>query len=185
MEDVIPNMTESRFRFSLKNKIARFFWGIVSLVLFQPFAFRIFRKWRIFLLRCFGAKISWSCTIHSNVKIWAPWNLEMKPYSCLGPRVDCYNQGKITIGHNATVSQKAYLCASSHDYTSSKHELILGPISIGSRAWVAADAFVGPGVTIGEGTVIGARSVVSKDMPDWMVCAGNPCKPLKERIISN
>jgi putative colanic acid biosynthesis acetyltransferase WcaF len=42
--------------------------------------------------------------------------------------------------------------------------------------------FVGPGVRIGELCVVGARSVVVKDLPPRMVCAGNPCRPLKERI---
>ncbi len=55
------------------------------------------------------------------------------------------------------------------------------PIYIGDHAWIAAEAFVHPGVIIGEGCVIGARSVVNKDMPAWMVCAGHPCKPIKER----
>ena len=44
-------------------------------------------------------------------------------------------------------------------------------------------AFVGPGVNIGRGAVIGARAVVTKNMPAWMVCAGNPCKPLKQREV--
>ena len=57
------------------------------------------------------------------------------------------------------------------------------PITIGESVWVAAGAFVAPGVTIGAGAVIGARSVVTKDMPDWTVCAGNPCRPLKPRVL--
>jgi putative colanic acid biosynthesis acetyltransferase WcaF len=62
-------------------------------------------------------------------------------------------------------------------------QLIWKPITIGSECWVAAEVFLGPGVDIGNGAVIGARSVVTKDMPEWMVCAGNPCKPIKIRSI--
>ncbi|RYF46866.1 MAG: putative colanic acid biosynthesis acetyltransferase, partial [Cytophagaceae bacterium] len=51
------------------------------------------------------------------------------------------------------------------------------------NAWVAAEVFIHPGVTIGNGCVIGARSVVVSDMPQWMVCTGHPCKPLKPRVI--
>ncbi len=83
------------------------------------------------------------------------------------------------------MSQRAFICAGTHDYTKSGHPLITAPIVIGDNAWVAAEAFVHPGVTIGEGAVIGARSVVTKDMPAWTVCAGHPCKPIKERIITN
>src|SRR5204863_444991 len=42
---------------------------------------------------------------------------------------------------------------------------------------------LGPGITIGEGAVVGARSVVTKDLPPWMVCAGNPCLPIKPRAF--
>ena len=102
-----------------------------------------------------------------------------------GTGAEIYNLAKITIGSNAGISQNAYLCSASHDYTDRSFPLFSKPISIGDGAWVASKAFIGPGVSIGEGTVIGACSVVTKDMPAWMVCAGNPCKPLKPRIMQS
>jgi putative colanic acid biosynthesis acetyltransferase WcaF len=51
------------------------------------------------------------------------------------------------------------------------------------QAWVAAEAFVGPGVTVGEGAVLGARGVAFKALEPWTVYAGNPAQPLKKRII--
>lgn len=92
--------------FSLKNKIGRLAWNISSMIVFRPFGSRLFKKWRVFVLKCFGAKIEWSSHIYSSVKIWAPWNLEIGANSSLGPNVDCYNQGKISIGANTVVSQK-------------------------------------------------------------------------------
>ncbi|MBB5350835.1 putative colanic acid biosynthesis acetyltransferase WcaF [Haloferula luteola] len=180
-EHQLPRTTDVRHRFPLRIQVARVIWGIAFVLFYRPFAIRLFRKWRVLILRLFGAKVSWSATIHSNVKIWAPWNLEVGPFSCIGPEVDCYNQGKIVIGANSTISQKVYLCASSHDYTSPSHPLTLNPISIGSRVWVAADAFVGPGVMIDDGVVVGARAVVVKSLDSWKVFAGNPCKFVKER----
>jgi putative colanic acid biosynthesis acetyltransferase WcaF len=59
--------------------------------------------------------------------------------------------------------------------------LIAQPIVIGPNAWLGTEVFVGPGVTIGELAVIGARSLVVKDQPARMICAGNPCRPLKPR----
>ncbi len=59
--------------------------------------------------------------------------------------------------------------------------LVARPIVIGENAWLGADVFVGPGVTIGELCVVGARSVVVKDLPPGTVCAGNPCRVLKAR----
>jgi putative colanic acid biosynthesis acetyltransferase WcaF len=176
-------MTDTRHKFSLKNKIARLLWIICYTILFRPFSMRVFRKWRSFLLRIFGGNIPYSCTVHATVKIWAPWNLELGEYVCIGPEVDCYNQGKIVIEDSATVSQKSYLCASSHDYTLSSHPLYVNPILIQRKAWVAAEAFVGPGITVGEGAVVGARAVVFKDVEPWSVVGGNPAKFIKKRIL--
>ncbi|MEL7585555.1 MAG: hypothetical protein AAGU19_02495 [Prolixibacteraceae bacterium] len=172
-----------RNTFSLKNKLGRVLWKVTSLLLFRPFTLRFFRRWRVLVLKCFGAKLQWSSLVHATVKIWAPWNLEMGTYACLGPDVDCYNQGKITIGAHATVSQKSYLCASSHDISDSLHSLIIAPIVIETQAWVAADAFIGPGVRIGQGAVIGARSAVFKDVDAWTVVGGNPAGFIKARTI--
>lgn len=180
----IVTITDTRHKFSIKNKIARVLWAIIYLFFFRFFNLRIFRKWRIFVLKCFGAEISWNCTIHSSVIIWAPWNLKVGEYSCIGQGVDCYNQGKITIGTNTTISQKVYLCASSHDFTVASNPLILKPIVIEDRVWVAADAFIGPGVTINEGAVVGARAGVFKNVDSWVVVGGNPAKFIKKRVIN-
>ena len=55
------------------------------------------------------------------------------------------------------------------------------PIVIGENVWLAADVFVGPGVTIGELAVVGARSVVVRDLPARKICVGNPCRAAKDR----
>ena len=177
------SMTATRHKFSLSNKIRRAVWNITYLILFRPFSLRFFKKWRIMILRVFGANVSWTSMVNSNVKIWAPWNLELGDYSCLGPRVNCYNQGLISLKNNVTVSQDCSLCASSHDYTSKRHDLFLSPITIHDNAWIAAEAFIGPGVTIGKGSVIGARSAVFKDTEPWTVAGGNPAKFIKNRVL--
>jgi putative colanic acid biosynthesis acetyltransferase WcaF len=121
--------------------------------------------------------------VHPSVKIWAPWNLVMGDVSCLGPYVDCYNAARIEIGEYATVSQYAYLCGATHDYTRLAMPLVPKPIRIGARAWVAAAAFVGPGVTVEEGAVVGACACVVRDVPAWTVVAGNPARVIKRRTV--
>lgn len=181
MEEI--SMKSTRHKFSMANKIGRVLWGICYLIFFRPFVPRFFRKWRTLILRLFGAKAAWNCNVNASVKIWAPWNLEIGEYAAMGPEVDCYNQGRITIKKNATISQKSYLCASSHDYTSKYHTLYVAPICIEEKVWVAADSFIGPGVTIGEGVVVGARAAVFKDVTEWTVVGGNPAKFIKNREI--
>lgn len=166
--------------FSLKNRLKRLVWNVVYAVFFR-LSPRPFHAWRAFLLRLFGAKIGKGVHIYPKVIIWAPWNLEAKDEAGVANGTDLYTQGKITLGYRSIVSQRSFVCSGTHDYTKKGHPLITAPIVIGDYAWVAAEAFIHPGVTIGEGAVIGARSVVTKDMPAWTVCGGFPCKPLKER----
>ena len=171
--------------FGIGNKILRMLWNTGYWILFRPFNLNIFRGWRSLILKIFGAKIGCKANIYASVKIWAPWNLEMGNYSCLGPKVDCYNQGKISIGDQTTISQKTYLCASTHDFTKINFPLILKPIKIGNQVWIAADAFIAPGVSIGEGAVVGAKAAVFKDVDSWTVVGGNPAKFIKDRELHN
>lgn len=168
---------------SRKNQIARFVWTLVWSLLIRPLPRRIANRWKLFILQLFGAKVNSKAVVYSSVRIYMPWNLEMKEYACLGPHVDCYNAAKIVIGAHATISQKAYLCTATHDIYKSHYPLITSPIVINDQAWVAADAFIGPGVTIGEGAVVGARACVFKDVEPWTVVGGNPAKFIKKRII--
>src|ERR1700682_4316039 len=57
------------------------------------------------------------------------------------------------------------------------------PIEIGAHAWVAAKAYVGPGVKVGEGAVLGACGCAFEELKPWTVYIGNPAKPLKQRKL--
>ena len=138
-------------------------------------------KWRALLLRLFGADISSKARVYPKAKIWAPWNLSMGDYATLADDVDCYCVNKISIGAHTTVSQYSYLCGATHDFNKKNFPLQPKPISIGSQVWIAADCFVGPGVTISQGVVVGARSSVFSDLEPWTVCAGTPAKKINDR----
>jgi len=119
--------------------------------------------------------------IFPSVYIIFPWKLKLAARVMIGPEVILYNLAPISLGYGANLSQRVHLCAGSHDFRQWSMPLDARPIHIGDNVWIAAEAFVGPGVTIGELAVIGARSVVTKDQPARMVCAGVPCRPLKPR----
>ncbi len=53
------------------------------------------------------------------------------------------------------------------------------PIDIGADVWVGGGALILPGVTIGDRAIIGAGSVVTRDMPDGVFAAGNPCRVIR------
>ncbi len=142
-----------------------------------------FHAWRSFLLRLFGAKIGKNVFIYPSVEVWFPWNLEVGDGSCFGRWVNCYSVDKIVIGSNVVVSQYSYLCTAGHDIQDIKFSLTSKPIQIDDNAWVAADAFIGPGVEVGKGAVVGARASVFKNVKAWTVVGGNPAKAIKKRVI--
>ena len=177
------DLRQSNIQWSFRTKLERGLWNLCWLLLFRPTPKRMGNRWRLGLLRLFGAVIQGEALILPSCRILIPRNLEVHDGSALGADVEVYNYAKVTIGRMTVISQYTYLCTGSHDYSRPDMPLIWAPITIGDSVWVAAGAFVAPGVTIGAGAVIGARSVVTKDMPDWTVCAGNPCRPLKPRVI--
>lgn len=166
------------------HQIKRLLWQFVWLLFARPFPRRIANTWKLFLLRCFGAKVHQTAVVYSSVRVYAPWNLEMHEFSCLADQVDCYNVDKIILGKHATVSQKTYLCTASHDVSKTFFPLITSPIILEAQSWVGADAFIGLGVTIGEGAIVGARASVFKNVEPWIIVGGNPAKLIKKRELS-
>jgi putative colanic acid biosynthesis acetyltransferase WcaF len=177
------DLSQYKNKLSRKNQLARFIWAIVWTLLARPFPRSVGNSWKLFLLRLFGAKVHKTSVVYSSVRIYMPWKLQMAEYSCLAPEVDCYNVDWVIIGANSTVSQKSYLCTASHDIYKSDMPLITAPIVIEDQVWVAADAYIAPGVTIHQGSVIAARAVVVKDVEPWTIIGGNPAKFIKKREI--
>jgi acetyltransferase-like isoleucine patch superfamily enzyme len=163
-------------------KLLRALWHCFQLPFFEHTP-RVLSPLRIFLLRLFGAKIGPGCQIDGGVKVWIPWNLRMGAHSTIGFNSEIYNFAPVGIGDHVVISQRGYICTATHDYTHPHFPLVSARVTIQSQAWVAAAVFIAPNVTIGEGAVIGACSVVTKSMPAWTICAGNPCRPLKPRIM--
>ena len=108
----------------------------------------------------------------------------MQHRACLGERANAYSLGKIKIMEGATIAQESYLCTGTHDFNDPSLQLITKPITIGKNAFIGARAMILPGVSIGNQAIVGAMSVVSKDVPDHQIVAGNPAKKIGERAIS-
>ncbi|MBD0850786.1 LbetaH domain-containing protein [Maribacter arenosus] len=176
-------MDLSNYKEPKPNHLKRIVWYFINRTIFYCIPGTPLRSLRNLLLLAFGAKVPLKVMVYSSAKIWAPWNLEMDEHSCIGPNTNIYNKNKVVIGRHCVVSQGAYLCTATHDIMDSKHSLISSPILLKEKSWVAADVFVGPGVTIGEGAIVGARGVVFKDVDPWTVVGGNPAKFIKKREI--
>lgn len=160
--------------FSLRNRLARALWGVAWVLLFRP-SLRPMHAWRVMLLRLFGAQLGRHVHIDASVRVWAPWQLRVGDRVGVGRGANLYNMAVMTIADSAVISQGAHLCGGTHDIDSANFQLVAKPIEIGRYAWICADAFVGPGVSIAEGCVLAARGVAVKSISeDWTVWAGNP-----------
>ncbi len=156
-------------------------WWIVDATLFR-LSPQCLYGWRRFLLRLFGARIGQGVAIRATAQVTYPWKLKVGDHCWIGDNTALYNLGQITIGNNVALSHRTYLCTGMHDYTDPSFPICASQITIGNEVWLANDVFVGPGVTIGSGTVVGARSTVLRNLPEMMLCAGNPAQVIRPRL---
>lgn len=93
--------------------------------------------------------------------------------------IDDYN---ITIGAGCLFGTNVTLCTTGHPIDPGARatgHMYSFPIVIGDGAWIGAGAIVLPGVTVGRYAVVGAGSVVTRDVPEYTVAAGNPCRAIR------
>jgi putative colanic acid biosynthesis acetyltransferase WcaF len=150
-------------------------WWLVQSTLFglSP---QVCYRWRNMLLRLFGCRVGRGAIIRPSVRITYPWKVSIGARCQIGDNAELYSLGDIVIQDDAVVSQKSYLCTGSHDHTSVSFDLYAKPILIESEAWVCADVFIYPGVTVGRGAVIAARSTLKNDAEPFGLYAGTPAK---------
>lgn len=90
---------------------------------------------------------------------------------------------KVIIGDNCQLAPNVAIYTAGHplhpDSRNSGYEYGIR-VTIGDNVWVGGNTVICPGVKIGSNVVIGAGSVVTKDIPDWSIAAGNPCKVLRK-----
>lgn len=90
---------------------------------------------------------------------------------------------KVKIGDNYQLAPNVSIYTAGHpvhpDSRNSLYEYGIG-VTIGDNVWIGGNTVILPGVHIGSNTVIGAGSVVTKDIPDWVIAAGNPCRVIRK-----
>ena len=141
--------------------------------------------WRLFILRCFGAKLNGIPFVHQRSRIDHPWNLTMHDKACLGDRAHAYCLGEVEIGPRACVAQEAYLCTGSHDLKATNWPVQTESIHIGADVFIGARAFLLPGVVVGKKAVIGACAVVTRNVASGICVVGNPARPVRTEHKKN
>ena len=158
------------------SKIKEALWWVVRSLLFAPW-FPIPSSIKVAALRLFGARIGEGVVIRSRVNITFPWRLTIGDYVWIGDEVLILSLDQVTIASHVCISQRAFLCTGSHQFKSENFDLVTKPISIREGCWIAANVFIGAGVTLGKGTLCSAGSVVLKSHGADQVLVGNPAVP--------
>ena len=111
------------------------------------------------------------------------WNIEAGENFSANYGLTILDVGKVTFGDNVMLAPNVSIYTAGHpvhpDSRNSGYEYGI-PITIGNNVWIGGNAVILPGVTIGNNVVIGAGSVVTKDIPDNVIAAGNPCRILRK-----
>jgi putative colanic acid biosynthesis acetyltransferase WcaF len=165
---------------SFGNRMGRALWQLVYVTLFR-LSPRPMHEWRAFLLRSFGAKIGNHPKIYPKARIWAPWNLECEDVVAIADEAIVYNPALVRLGSHSIVSEQAYLCGATHDYSDPAFPMISGRITIEPYAWICARASVQMGVTVHEGAILGLGAVATADLEPWSIYVGIPARRVKAR----
>lgn len=134
---------------------------------------------KIFLSCGRDVRISSNVNFCSGVKVSIGNNSNISRYSLL--------VGDISIGDNVMMGPRISMFTSNHEFGDTSLPMIEQgqgvekPITVGDDVWIGTQVIVLPGVKIGSHSIIGAGSVVTKDVPEWCVVAGNPARIIKKR----
>ena len=107
------------------------------------------------------------------------------PFRCFYTNFDCIilDVCEVHIGDNVMFGPRVCVYTAGHpiDPGVRTEALEFGkPVTIGNNVWVGGNVVINPGLTIGDNVVIGSGSVVTRDIPDGVVAAGNPCRVLRK-----
>ncbi len=110
------------------------------------------------------------------------WNIEVGDNFFANYNLTILDVGKVTIGSNVQFAPNVSIYTAGHplhpDSRNSGYEYGL-PVTIGDNVWIGGNVVLLPGVTVGSNSVIGAGGVVSRDIPEWVVAVGSPCRVVR------
>jgi len=162
-------------------------WKIGTWYLINNFIFHSAIPWpnkfKISLLRLFGATIGANVVIKPKVRIKHAWRLKMGDNSWLGEGTWIENLAEVELGKNVCISQNAMLLTGNHNYTASDFRYRLDKIILEDGVWIGANSVVCPGVVCQSHSVLTVNSVASKTMEPWKVYSGNPATIVRNRTM--
>ncbi|SCY47126.1 putative colanic acid biosynthesis acetyltransferase WcaF [Microbacterium sp. LKL04] len=138
-------------------------WAIAERLLITN-SWQISSRLRVATLRLFGAEIGANVIYRPRTRVAFPWKLKIDDRAWIGEGVWIHNQDVVSIGHDAVVSQEAFITTGSHAHRINM-ALITRPVTIEAGAWVTSRCIVLGGVTIGRNALIKAGVRVDASVP--------------------
>jgi maltose O-acetyltransferase len=134
------------------------------------------------ILRSFGE----DTTVHPSVEIRHPERVSIGSRTSVNHGSELHGAGGIEIGDGTLIAFNVLILSSMREFRNrgaiGKQHKVTKPVRIGSDAWIGAAAIILPGVTIGDHAIVGAGAVVTKDVEEWEIVAGNPARHLGSRL---
>lgn len=115
-------------------------------------------------------RCDYGCNIHVGERFFANFNLTI------------LDEAKVWIGDDCFIGPNVSIYTACHPLQPDRRNTLTEwaePVTIGNSVWIGGSATILPGVTIGNNVVVGAGAVVSRDVPDNVVVAGNPARIIK------
>ena len=166
-----------------KNFIVQIIWYFIN-ALFIRASWNPFIKFKIIVLKLFGAKIGKGVILKNNINIKFPWNLTVGDNCWIGENVWIDNLDKVYIGNDVCISQGALLLTGNHDYTKTSFNYRNGAIIIENGVWIGAKSVVCPGVTAYTHSILTVGSIATHNMEKYGIYQGNPAKMIRVRVIN-
>ena len=136
----------------------------------------------IIINKLFG-KVGKNCWIESPFNCDYGYNITVGDNFYTNTNCCILDCAKITIGNNVWIGPNVGIYTPNHAFDSKErthgYEKSL-PIEIGDNVWIGGSVTIIGGVKIGQNSIIGAGSVVTKNIPDGVIAAGNPAKVIRE-----
>jgi acetyltransferase-like isoleucine patch superfamily enzyme len=139
------------------------------------------RRVRHRLLERLGMRLGPGSSVSRGLIVLGARGVSLGAGSIVGVRSWLDGRGGLTIGDNVIIGAETMIWTAQHDIKSPDFDGQFRPVTIGDYAWVASRCVILPGVTIGARAAVGIGSVVSQDVPEGMVVAGNPAVPVNTR----
>jgi maltose O-acetyltransferase len=136
---------------------------------------------RVFYRRVMGFDIAPTATVFLDTRFDCARNFSLGEDSTVNGRCRLDNRGGLRLGRFVAVSEECIFLTADHDPHDAGYPTRLRETVVEDHVWIGTRATILPGVRLGEGCVVGAGSIVTKDVPPYVIVAGNPARKIGER----